>query len=743
MQESRLIIAEKPSVALRLAMSLGDGRPKTNYVNGVRYYELQHENATIYIVAAAGHLFTIRQVGRSEIPVFDVEWVESYKENEGAYYTKKYLDVIGIVGKRCSVFINACDYDVEGTVIGTNIIKYVINGNVNKDLEGSNVKRMRFSTTTNADLINSYSNLDAVDISNFYAGEARHKLDWLWGINLSRALMRALSTTGLRKILSIGRVQGPALAILAKREQEIRSFVPKRYWKVSLVARGVRFENRKEKIFEQKSADDVYKTTSEGKAIVTSQESKEKSSRPFPPFDLTSMQIEASRVFGIDPSRALAVAQALYERSYISYPRTSSQKLPASLNMARILDQLSKNPKYLPITKSLTERKRFRPAEGAKEDEAHPAIYPTGELASKLSAEEEKIYDLITRRFLACLEDYASIESNAVVITVGNQEYTATGDRIKNEGWMATYQYYKPRTMEMPKFEKGEEVKKDKVELKDAMTEPPRRYNKASLISTLEDKELGTKATRAEIIDTLFRRDYIKGVAIETTELGMAIFTALNLYCNQIVDEQMTRKLEVNMESITKGGSTEAQVIGEGKEMIKTIIESFKKNEREIGLELQKGIKDAEASGRIGVCKEGGNLVLRKSRTGKSFIGCSNWPKCTITYSVPQYAKIVPTGKVCEVCKTPKIKVFRKGKRPFEMCLESTCPTKADWGKKEEEAEAPKAVKATEIKGAVETKPVEAAAVVAAKTKPKKSSTKTATRAKPKRAKKAAPEEVQ
>ena len=693
---NKLIVAEKPSVAIRIAMALGESKPRTESLNGIRYYVVTKGPDQIFVVAAAGHLFTLTQVGPNKTPIFDIEWVPSYKVSTGAYFTKKYLDAIEIVGRQCGFFINACDYDIEGTVIGTNIIKQVMNKNVNSELASGSVKRMRFSTTTNADLIESYNSLNEFDRTNFDAGETRHKLDWMWGINMSRALMAAISAKGIRKTLSIGRVQGPALGILAKRELEIKGFVPRPYWKIVITAKGVSFEAADKEIFDKDAADKSFGKAKSSKVKVKSVEKEERGSRPFPPFDLTSLQLEASRVFRIDPSRTLAVAQALYERSYISYPRTSSQKLPPTLNLPRIITALSKLPAYAEHATKLINEKRFRPAEGAKTDEAHPAIYPTGEEPKRMNEEEGKVYDLIARRFLACFADYSKSELRRVAIDVGGDEYRAQGESTSFRGWIDIYRYFTPKDNPLPDFALGEDITPEKVELKSLKTLPPKRFGKASLISLLESKDLGTKATRAEIIDTLFRRDYIKGSSIEVTEFGLSIYSALNSYCPDILDEEMTKRLEKDMEKIQKGEETKEAVIGEGKEIITGLIGKFKGKESQIGDELLKGLKESENSSLIGPCKlDGGNLILRRSKMGKNFIGCSNYPNCTNTYSVPQNAKIVATGKICELCHTPKIKVFRKGRRPFEMDLDPNCESKKDWGKPKVEVK-----KASEIKDA-------------------------------------------
>lgn len=664
-------------------MALGERRQRTQMINGVRYYEVDKGHDTIYIVAAVGHLFTIRQRTQGgEIPVFDIEWVESYKVNQTAYYTKKYLDVIGIVGKKCTEFINACDYDIEGTVIGTNIIKQVSESNVNSEKLPATARRMKFSTTTDPDLIYSYDHLNNFDISNFYAGETRHKIDWMWGINLSRALMRAIATGGVKKVLSIGRVQGPSLGILAQREYEIKNFVPKPYWKVSLICEDTTFDHKRGQISDKDEAERIAERTKKAKIVVKAVVSEPRSMRPFPPFDLTSLQIEANRALKIDPSRTLAIAQVLYERSYISYPRTSSQKLPNTLNLPGILSQLAKSSEYKEHAEKLIRENRYRPAEGVKEDEAHPAVHPTGVTPERLTEEEKKVYDIITRRFLSCFAEYAELESTKIILDANGEEFEARGDIIKKNGWLDFYPYYKPKTGKVPKLKEGESVTADKVATKKDMTEPPRRYNKASLIATLEDKDLGTKATRAEVIDTLFKREYVKGANIEVTGFGLSIYDALKSYSKTILDEQMTRKLEKDMDEISKGRMQKEEVINEGKQIITTIIGEFTANEQAIGRALMEGLRTSEVENSLGRCKCGnGNLMVRRSRAGKTFVGCSAWPKCTITYSLPQAAKIVPTGKMCEICHTPKVKVFRRGKRVFEMDLDPACPTKAGWAK--------------------------------------------------------------
>ena len=681
---NKLIIAEKPSVALRVALSLGESQPKRYNINGVGYFEVQNEDDTLYIVAAAGHLFTLQQIDKEkrDLPIFDIHWIPSYKANESSYFTKKYLDVITDISRKCNFFINACDYDLEGTVIGTNILKLILNQDVNKPLSNERVGRMRFSTTTKPDLIKAYQETGAFDFNNFYAGEARHILDWYWGINLSRALMQTLSTIGIRKVLSVGRVQGPTLGILAKRELEIKNFIPKPIWRIFIKIGDLELENKIGNIFDKKEAEVAFDKTKNNKAVVEELNVKDELHSPFPPFDLTSLQLEASRVFRIDPSRTLAIAQSLYEKSYISYPRTSSQKLPYTLGLKKIIEEIAKNEAYSENAKKLLENNRTRPQEGAKQDEAHPAIYPTGVIPKKITPEENKIYDLIVKRFLACFAEYWKGEKTSLLINISDERYSISGEIVKERGWLNFYDpYYKPKEISIPKLEKGSEVKIDECYMKEGKTEPPNRYGKAGLISLLEKKELGTKATRAAIIDTLFDRGYITNSRSEVTGFGMSVYNALNIYASEILNEEMTRKLEEDMEKVAKGELTENKIIEEGQELIKTITLEFNKNGKEIGKALSEGLKESEKLNVLGKCNKcDGELLMRRSRIGKAFVGCSNWPKCNNTYPLPQYSKIIPLNKVCEKCNTPKVKVFSKGK-VFEMCLDTNCETKKNWNK--------------------------------------------------------------
>jgi len=671
-----LVICEKPRVAQRVAQALGKDATRRMF-NGVSYYELNRGGEQIYVAPTVGHIYTLKEKNGGGYPVFEVGWVPSYQVDKGAYYTKKYLDVIKFLAGRAQEFVNSCDFDIEGSIIGYNIIRFACG----KD----SGKRMRFSTLTEDELAEAYDNRQELDYNNARAGEARSIMDWLWGINLSRGLMSALRQNGEYKVMSIGRVQGPTLKILSIREREIAAFIPVPFWQIFAHCKGVKFTHEKGRFFNKDEATDAKKKT-EKSGVVEKVERKIFEQPPNPPFDLTSLQIEAYRWFGFSPSQTQDIAQSLYEAGLISYPRTASQKLPSKLNLPRIINMLSKNPTYEKFAKELLDKKRFYPREGSRDDPAHPAIYATGLTPKKGTPEAViKVYDLIAKRFLSCFAENAVRERMHVEVLLGDQRYIADGARVIKEGWISFYKpYVKFEEIDLSDFKEGEHLEVDKLEMKKDKTRPPARYTPASIIQTLEEKELGTKGTRSSILDTLYKRGYIAERSIKVTTFGLAVCDALEHNSPEILNEEMTRKLEREMEWIQEGKIGEEKVIEEGKAVLSEILQEFKRKEKEIGKELADALKDTKFEQNfLGKCPAcGGDLKIIVSKTsGKRFCGCSNYPKCTQGYPIPQFGSIKPLNKACKECGLPMIFV-RNGKKVFQMCINHKCKSKENWGKK-------------------------------------------------------------
>src|SRR3989304_1238218 len=244
--------------------------------------------------------------------------------------------------------------------------------------------------------------------------------------------------------------------------------------------------------------------------------------------------------------RTLNLPPHLWAEGVILYPRTSSQKLPPQIGDEAILKKLGKSREKGNLADKLLAKPELKPTAGKKEDSAHPAIYPTGSLPERaLNNAEKNIWNLVVRRFMAAFGEPATRQSVKASITVnGNQFYVERTQTI-DEGWFSFYKpYIQLENMSLPPMKKGQEVSVEKVVLEDKFTKPPARYNPSSLLRKMEKEEIGTKATRAGIIQTLYDRKYIYEEKIVVTDLGSEVIDALKKYCPTIVSSDLTRKLE-------------------------------------------------------------------------------------------------------------------------------------------------------------------------------------------------------
>lgn len=708
-----LIITEKPQAAMKIANAIGD--PRKYAEDGVNYYEVDKENRKIYVASAVGHLFNLNyKKGQRGWPLYELEWIPSFNR-KGSAFTKKYFDLLKKLANKSSEFIIATDFDTEGEVIGWNVLRFICNQRT--------AKRMKFSTLTTDELKKAFdSPMPELAWGNAYAGESRHYLDWLYGINLSRALMSAIKTTGSFKILSIGRVQGPALKIIVDKEAEISSFKSEPYWQVFALVKNP--ENKKEFI-ELKHPEDIFdkeqlekfKNIKEG---IAETKNREEHISPPNPFDLTTLQREAYRLHKISPSETLRLAQQLYIDGLISYPRTSSQKIPKEIEPKKILKALEK---HFPEAKNVS---RALPVEGKKSDPAHPSIYPTGE-HDVLSGNSEKLYKIIVKRFISCFSSDAITSNKRITLTALDQKgnpityesaikakieeedeeenpvateetedkkdkkklntlkFTTSGLKILDKGWTSVY------PMEFPEISLPDlngKMKIDKIRTDEKLTQPPKRFTPTSLISLLEKKNLGTKATRSTIVDTLFERGYLEGTSIKATDLGQRLIETLKKYSPIIINEELTRELEVEMEKIQESNNPkenekkENDIIDKAKKIINNISIEFKKNEIKIGKELSEGVAKEREDKRIAntlqlcpTCKKGNLRIMYNRMSRRYFVSCSAYPDCRQTYSLPPNAlvKKADNNKVCEFDGFPKLLAIRKGKRPWEFCFNPNC----------------------------------------------------------------------
>jgi DNA topoisomerase-1 len=674
------IVTEKPDAALHVAEALSVKRkPRKISVAGVPFFEVQQEEDRILVCSALGHLYAVAakgSEGRSQYPVWDFAWKPKHLIERGRVRQEKWIQSIAKVSKEADRFINGCDYDVEGSLIGYTILKYACDGAHKK------ARRMKFSTLTSKDLQDAYAKASGeLDFSLAYAGMCRHEVDWLYGINLSRALTQSAYKTSRRySTLSTGRVQGPTLRFVVDREKEIETHVPVPYWtlRTTLDVNGQEVEAAYEvERFEAKAqAESTVEDCAEENGVIERLESRTYHLLPPTPFDLPALQAEAYRHFSVTPRVALGIAERLYLDQLISYPRTSSQKLPPSIGYGEVLKGLAQIEAYHAATIELLSSGTLVPNEGRKDDPAHPAIYPTGTaLKRSFEPREEKIFDLIVRRFLATFGSTAAKQSDKATIKVGKHRFFLHGSRILEKGWISLYgPYAKYEEVTLPPLREGQEVTIKKIVLEEKRTQPPPRFNPSSLLKAMEDAEIGTKATRADIIETLYHRGYVKEQRMIATQLAFRVTEILTKYCPKVVDVTFTHELESMMQEIELGKQTREHVVLETVDYLKPVIEDLKTKEEEIGKELTSVItKVWQDSITLSVpCPKCDSKlrVIRNPKSRKRFIGCSGrWEKkCTFALPLPQFGALTLLEKRCPECGFQMIQVRSKGHRPMISC---------------------------------------------------------------------------
>lgn len=692
-----LIIAEKPTAMKKISEILDEqGKPKKMNVDGVTYYQAKRDGDDLVIVSALGHLFTIEEIKQPgqkgwSYPIFDMKWVpanEVLKRTKSKKQRKRALDVEKIVNNikdlssQCETHVNACDYDLEGATIGYNILQFCCGPEATKK-----AKRMKFSTLTKKDILESYKNpLKSLNFNLIDAGLCRHEVDYVYGINLTHALTLAAKTAeGINYyLLSIGRVQGPTLATVFEKEKQINVFVPTPYWQVKastqLNEKEYDVDFSKAKIQYKKEAEQVINDCKNGEGTVKDIKTKESTNAPPIPFNLSSLQSESYRYFGYAPTQTLNIAERLYLGAYISYPRTSSEIIPETIDIKDILTKLKSIKTYTKYVDEIFAKPDLTPTKGKKTDPAHPPILPTGEVpAKKLSNLEKNIFNLVVRRFLALFGDPAIVTSIRILLELEKYKFYLRGRRIKVLGWMEYYPFAKSKEIILPEIRQGQKMKLS-MDLVEKYSSPPSRYNQNSLRKFMEKEEIGTKATRASIIDKLYDRGYLFEKSIHISDIGAAVSETLAIHCPQVLSIEMTKQLEKEMETIEKGQLTKNRVLDDVRNNLEPILMDFKDDEQLIGNDLAVSIrktwKRQSYIGKCDKCGDGDLIIIRSKATKKRFIGCTSYPDCQNSFPISQRGKISPMPKkICAYCRDkynkeyPMVSIKIAGSRPFNSCV--------------------------------------------------------------------------
>ena len=526
-----LVLAEKPSVGRELARVLDCKKSGNGYLEGDKYI----------VTWALGHLVTLADpdVYDKKYEKWDMQDLPMLPQNMKLVVipeSRRQFQAVSSLMKRGDVneLIIATDAGREGELVARWIM-------MKAGWKGK-TQRLWISSQTDKAIKDGFKNLKpAADYDNlFRSAQARSEADWLVGLNVTRAL-----TCKYNAQLSAGRVQTPTLALIVRREEEIRQFTPREYWGITAKLQGFmstwRDGGKNAQTFDRNKAEEILKKLQGKPAVLTKVERQRKITPPPAAYDLTELQRDANKKYAYSAKETLSLMQSLYERhKLLTYPRTDSRYISQDV-VATLPERLRSCmvDEYKPLAQEIYRNKPLKTkylVNDAKVTDHH-AIIPTEEQPQlyDLSGPERNIYDLVVRRFLAVLMDPYEYEEIRLTMTIGGETFTAKGKRVLSQGWKAAYnrsfqleEDEDEQTQNLPELSQGQKLKVESVALKPGKTSPPARYTEATLLSAMEHPSgqvsdqnlsrileetsgLGTPATRADIIEKLFSTFYVTG----------------------------------------------------------------------------------------------------------------------------------------------------------------------------------------------------------------------------------------
>ncbi|UKB78626.1 type IA DNA topoisomerase [Chryseobacterium sp. MEBOG07] len=569
----KAIIAEKPSVAREIAALVGATEKHDGYLTGNGYQ----------VTWALGHLIALGMPEDYGIPGFQKEVLpilpdpfvltvrkvkkdKGYSPDTGAL---KQLKIIEQVIDRCDSIIVATDAGREGELIFRYIYDFL---GCQKPFE-----RLWISSLTEKAIRQGLDNLKpGRDFDGLYeAAKGRSRADWLVGINASQAL----SIAAENGIYSLGRVQTPTLALICKRYQENKNFSVKQYWQIGLEHRKdfIDFKSlSKTKWDDKKKAEELLRSIERnGLAVVTTVESKTVTEQPPLLFDLTGLQKEANKKLSFSADETLGIAQNLYENKFITYPRTGSKYIPEDLwaEIPNLIRALGDSPFFKEAVSKLKWGRFNKRIVNDLKVTDHHGLLITDRIPSTLPARENAVYQMIGFRLLESLSSACCKEITDVTIEVLHCDFVLRGNKILESGWRAIKGSFSDEdaevTQDLPNLKIGDELKIKNAVVLEKKTVPPVLYTEAGLLSAMESagKEIeneeerkilqnvgiGTPATRASIIETLFTRDYVRRQkkSLIPTEKGLQVYELVK--DKKIADALMTAEWELALQKIENG----------------------------------------------------------------------------------------------------------------------------------------------------------------------------------------------
>ncbi|SOY55614.1 DNA TOPOISOMERASE III [Cupriavidus taiwanensis] len=608
-----LIIAEKPSVAADIARALG----------GFTKHDEYFESDDYVLSSAVGHLVEIAapdeyEVKRGKWSFANLPVIPPHFDLRPIAKTESRLKVLNRLIKRKDVtaLINACDAGREGELIFRLIAQQA--------KARQPVRRLWLQSMTPQAIRDGFAALredeDMLPLAD--AARCRSEADWLVGINGTRAMTAFNSKGGGFFLTTVGRVQTPTLSIVVEREEKIKHFVPRDYWEVraEFIAAAGLYEGRwfdpkfKKSEFDPEARESRLWSEAEAKSIVAAcrdkpgtvtEESKPSTQQSPALFDLTTLQREANSRFGFSAKNTLGLAQALYEKhKVLTYPRTDARALPEDYmdTVKQTMDMLAdSSPNYLPHAKKILAQGWVKPNKKIFDNSKisdHFAIIPTLQAPKNLSEPEQKLYDLVVRRFLAVFFPAAEFQVTTRITEVAGHHFKTEGKVLVNPGWLVIYgreaQGDKDAANLVP-VAKDEKVKTDKVEGVGLTTKPPARYNEATLLSAMEGagklvdddalreamagKGLGTPATRAAIIEGLLTEKYLvrEGRELIPTAKAFQLMTLLRgLGVQELTQAELTGEWEHKLSQIERGRLKRDEFMREIAQMTQQIVKRAK-----------------------------------------------------------------------------------------------------------------------------------------------------------------------
>ena len=633
----KVCIAEKPSVAREIASVLGANTKRDGYFEGNGY-------AVTYTF---GHLCTLKEPNDykphwkswdlNNLPMLPEKFETKVVANSGI---QKQFKIVKSLFQKAEVIINCGDAGQEGELIQ----RWVMN---EANYHGE-VKRLWISSLTTEAIKEGFDNLKpATDYDNlYYAGFSRAIGDWLLGMNATR--LYTLKHGGYKQVLSIGRVQTPTLAMVVNRFKEIENFKPQPYWELQTLYRDTLFSYEEGRFLKKEDGEALANQVKESEFEI--EDVSKKKGKEYAPklFDLTGLQVYCNTKFGFSADETLKIVQTLYERKVVTYPRVDTTFLPSDI-YPKVEGILRKLTQYSALTQPLLGKKIKKSTKvfNDKKVTDHHAIIPTGMEAS-LPYNQQQVYDIITRRFIAVFYEDCTVSNTTVTGNAAKILFKATGKEILKKGWRVVFE--NPDTKEkesdiLPTFEKGEKGPHEPSFL-EKETKPPRQFTEASLLRAMEtagkqvdDEELrdlmkengiGRPSTRANIIETLFKRKYIKRNKKQVLPTVTGIQLIDTIQNDLLKSAELTGSWEKQLKDIEKGEFSAAAFIKNMKRMVDALVYEVRSETTRANISQAMVVKNravkAEKVKAAGILNEDCPKCQKaKLLKGKTAYGCSGY----------------------------------------------------------------------------------------------------------------------